>query len=231
MVYCDFEYRLYSMEVGSSSRDLTPRVTIQSHSGSCGSWISSCFKRVLYWHGGARQRKQHPYHYRGRMIRCRQTSAHKSARIILSHHQLCPGYVCAASLWKKMCVDMERQTISLLLMIIVLWFLGSSINLLRCMHDFYGCSWIWSAQFLQVTCFRYLGSTFLELAGNSETSLWDRMVTWQVGNKLKASSDPWLSPADLGFHLWDIQSEKIWQSEIYAQYWGRSMTSWPMEKV
>lgn len=98
MVYCDFEYRLCSMEVGSSSRDLTPRVTIQSHSGSCGSWISSCFKRVLYWHGGARQRKQHPYHYRGRMIRCRQTSAHKSARIILSHHQLCPGYVCSISL-------------------------------------------------------------------------------------------------------------------------------------
>lgn len=88
----------HSVEVGSSSRDLTPRVTIQSHSGSCGIWISLCFKRVLHWHDGARQRKQHPQHYRVRMIWCGQTSAHKSGRIILSHHQLCPGYVCNISL-------------------------------------------------------------------------------------------------------------------------------------
>lgn len=122
--------------------------------------------------------------------------------------------MCATSLW-KMCVDTERQTVSLLLMIIVLWFLGSSINLLRCMHDFFGSSWIWSAKFLQVTCFLHLGSSFLELAGNSEKiSLWERIVTSQVENKFKAFSDPWPSPEDLCFHLWDIQSEKIWQSDL-----------------
>lgn len=36
MVYCDFEYRLCSMEVGSSSRDLTPRVTFKAIQGPVG---------------------------------------------------------------------------------------------------------------------------------------------------------------------------------------------------
>lgn len=42
----------------------------------------------------------------------------------------------------------DRQTVSQLLMIIVLWFLGCSINLLRCINDFYCSSWIWIAKFL-----------------------------------------------------------------------------------